>query len=105
MRLNVPNGNETEWKATDSMNRKRFLALMIAIATSGMMGACSTAEPVAESTATDDRLMAGWIDAEPESRQIICDAHITDPDYATETLAEFADITLVEASEFLYTVC
>lgn len=105
MRLNVPNGNETEWKATDSMNRKRFLALMITIATSGMMGACSTGEPVAESTTDSDRLMAGWASAEPESRQIICDEHATYPEYAAESLAEFADVTLVEASEFLYTVC
>lgn len=93
------------WKEAIPMNRKRFALLMITLATSGMMGACSTESEPAPVETTTDVLMDGWVNADAESQEIICDGYYVDPEYSAYVLADTADVTVDDADMFLYTVC
>lgn len=86
------------------MNAKRFLVLMITVATTGMMGACST-EPEPEPPTGTERLVAGWEEASLDSKVQVCDSYYTLPEMTAETLSEEGEVEVWEATDFLDSVC
>lgn len=84
------------------MNVKRFLILMVTIATTGMMGACGQPEPTSHDIMTEE-----WNYLPTSHQESICTIYWNNEDLATTTFVdEFApSVTPTEAGNFMLGVC